>query len=332
MFGTSEGVASLRNHWLTCTMNLLCDILTFGDNIVVQALLAFPLLLSMVLSYRCLRVPDVTMDGSSIIAASLCVFLMRTAGVSLPVAILIGVVAGFSAGILTGILIELFKINGLLAGILNAFVFYSLGLILIGAAFDFQTGTTLFSWLKEQDHAFCAGFPNRLVIHPHVLGFLLGVALALKAAVNWFLRREWGVVLRGAGSNELFLQLRGVNTKRIRILGFGLSNALVGLGAILISMYDGSVQVMRWPGTIIFSLSVAIVGWEAARQLSSRFHVVLTDSAAIILGSILYFFIVRACYTFDIPTALPRLLIALYIVLVLAERKDSWRRIRELLR
>jgi len=313
-------------------MDVLYTTLTFADNILVQALLAFPLLLSMVLSYRCLQVPDVTMDGSSILAASVCVVLMRKMGVDLPLALAAAVAAGFVAGLLTGALVELFKINSLLAGILNAFVFYSLGLLLLGAALDFQTGTTLFSWLKEKDQLFSQGLPNRLVIHPYVLGFLLGIAIVLKVAVDWFLRREWGVVLRGSGSNELFLQLRGVNTKLVRILGFGLANALVGFGATLISMYDGSVQIMRWPGTIIFALSVAIVGWEAARQLGRKFRFPLADSSAIILGSILYYFIVRMCYTFNVPTALPRLLIALYIVLVLAERKGAWRRTRELFR
>jgi len=311
-------------------MEFVFSSFTFADNILVQTLLAFPLLLSMVISYRCLRVPDVTMDGSSVLAASICIVFMRKMGVDMPVAILVAVAAGFLAGLITGAMVVLLRINSLLAGILNAFILYSLSLLLINASLDFESGSTLFSWLKEQDLIFSQRLPNGLVIHPYVLSFLIILAVALKISVDWFLRREWGVVLRGAGSNELVLQLRGINTRKVRILGFGIANALVGFGGTLISMYDGSVQVMRWPGTIIFALSVAIIGWEAARHLLRKFKISLTESSALILGALMYYFIVRACYTFDVPTALPRLFIALYILLVLAEKRDLWRRIREL--
>lgn len=312
-------------------MDILLSTLSFADNITVQALLTFPLLLSMVISYRCLQVPDVTMDGTSILAASVCVVLMKNLGMPLPVALVAAIAVGFLGGILTGILVEIFKINALLAGIMNAFVFYSIGLMLVGASLDFDNGTTIFSWLKENDRIFSQGLSSGLAVHPYMLCFILGIALILKVVVDWFLHREWGVALRGASSNDLFLQLRGVNTKRIRILGFGLANALVGFGATLTSMYEGSVQVARWPGTIIFALSVAIIGWEVSRQMLNRYHIQFNDSTSLIIGAFIYFLIVRVCYTFNAPVALPRLMIALYIILILAERKDALRRFRELL-
>lgn len=312
-------------------MDILTPILSFVDNISVQALLAFPLLLSMVISYRCLRVPDVTMDGSSILAASVCVVMMKSFGASLPVALTVACAVGFIGGVLTGILIEIFKINALLAGIMNAFVFYSISLMLIGASVGFENGSTIFSWSKGNDLLFSKGLSTGYAVHPYMLCLLIGITIALKVFIDWFLRREWGVALRGASSNDLFLQLRGVNTKKIRILGFGLANALVGLGATLISMYDGSVQVERWPGTIIFALSVAIIGWEVSRQLLNRFDIQFKDSTSLIIGSFIYYLIVRVCYTFNAPASFPKLMIALYIILILAERKGAFRRFRELL-
>lgn len=311
-------------------MDFILSLFTFFDNISIQALLAFPLIVSMVISYRYLRVPDVTMDGSSIVAAAVCVILMREFNVSWPIGLLGAIITGFIAGLLTGILIEILKINSLLAGILNAFLLYSIGLLLIGAALDFENGTTAFSWLKGSDRLLSQGFSAKLVIHPYVLVFLLTIVLILKFLLDWFLRREWCVVLKGTTTNEFFLQLRGVNTKRIRIVAFGIANALVGFGAALISMYDGSVQIMRWSGTIIFALSVAIIGWEANRQILHFFKIKLSDTSSIILGAFIYYFIVRICYTFNVPTALPRLLIALYIIIVLAERHGAWRRLREI--
>lgn len=309
-------------------MNAFAGGFSFIDNILVQAFLALPLLLSMVVSYKCLQVPDVTIDGSSILAASLCVALLQKLGIPLPVAIVAGIAGAFAAGVITGILVEVLRINALLAGILNAFVFYSVGLLLVGASLDFEHAT-VFTWVRANDRILTSGLPKNFVIHPLELALLVGIGMVLKLAVDWFLRREWGVALRGAGSNDLPLQLRGVNTKLLRVFGFGIANALVGLGAILTSMYEGSVQVARWPGTIIFALSVAIVGWEGARQFAKLFHVRLKESSAILLGAVLYFLVVRLCYTFNVPTALPRLLIALYIIVVLAERSGLWRRVRE---
>jgi putative ABC transport system permease protein len=312
-------------------MDFLAPILTFGDNVAVQALLAFPVLLSMVITYRCLQVPDVTIDGSSIFSAAVCVVLVRKSGVDLSLAIPIAVGGGVLAGVITGLLIEVLKINSLLAGILNAFVFYSLSLLLIDAALDFESGTTLFSWLKERDFQLGQRLPAKLVVHPYMLGCLIATTAILKGATDWFLTREWGVAMRGAGSKDIVLQLRGVNTRRVRVIGFGIANGLVGLGAVLMSMYDGSVQVMRWPGTIIFALSVSILGWEAAKQLGRWFKVRLRDTTAVLLGALLYYLIVRVCYTLHITTALPRLVIAVYIIAVLANRSGAWRRIRELL-
>lgn len=309
-------------------MNALAGGFSFIDNILLQAFLALPLLLSMVVSYRCLQVPDVTIDGSSILAASLCVVSLQKLGLPLPFAMLAGVIAAFGAGVVTGVLVEVLRINALLAGILNAFIFYSVGLLLIGATADFGS-TTAFTWVRNADRGLTGSLPTGFVVHPFELLLLVGIGILLKLAVDWFLRREWGVALRGAGSNELPLQLRGINTKLLRIVGFGIANAIVGFGAILISMYEGSVQVMRWPGTIIFALSVAIVGWEAASQVNRVLRIRLTESSAILLGALIYFLVVRLCYTFSFPTALPRLLIAAYIIIVLAERNGLWRRLRE---
>ncbi|MCK5018981.1 MAG: hypothetical protein KAS32_18115, partial [Candidatus Peribacteraceae bacterium] len=223
-------------------MDYLLSVFTFSDNILVQALLAFPLLVSMIITYRYIRIPDVTIDGSSIFAAAVCVVLMREFNASWPIGLLGAIIAGFAAGLVTGVLVEIFKINGLLAGILNAFLMYSIGLLLIGAALDFENGTTVFSVLKENDRVISQNFEANLILHPFVLAFLISVVIFLKLSLDWLLRREWFVVLKGTSTNHFFLQLRGVNTKRIRIVAFGIANALVGFGAALISMYDGSVQ------------------------------------------------------------------------------------------
>ena len=58
----------------------------------------------------------------------------------------------------------------------------------------------------------------------------------------------------------------------------------------------------------------------------------MADTSAVLLGAVLYYLVVRACYTFHVPTSLPRLVIAVYIVLVLAEKKGVWRRCREVFR
>ena len=103
-------------------MDIVLSFFTFTDNILIQAFLAFPLLVSMIVSYRYLNVPDVTMDGSSILSAAVCVILMHKFNLSWPIGLASAIMAGFVAGLITGILVEIFRINGLLAGILNAFL------------------------------------------------------------------------------------------------------------------------------------------------------------------------------------------------------------------
>jgi putative tryptophan/tyrosine transport system permease protein len=301
-------------------------IITFTDNVALEALLSFPLLTSLLISYRCLKIPDVTIDGSSVAGAAVCALMIQHE-FSMLLAVTAGILVGFTAGIVTGLLVEVFRIDALLASILNAFVFFSLTVLLIDASISYPRQGTIFSAVQEADLRLT--LPSTLIVHPYTLALLVVTAAALATLCDRFLRTEWGRVIAVAGTNDRVLTLSGVSPARVRVLGLGIANALAAFGAILLSQYEGSVQALRGPGTILFALSVSIIGWEAQRYVRRK-NLPISDSAALILGGLIYFAVVGLCYASSLPVALPKLMIAFYIVGVIAQKSRAWRRFREL--
>ena len=87
--------------------------------------------LGIVISFRILAFPDLTVDGSFALGGAVVARLI-TEGVSPLLSILAAVMCGFAAGCLTGLLNTRLKINSLLAGILMMTMLYSINLRVMG--------------------------------------------------------------------------------------------------------------------------------------------------------------------------------------------------------
>ena len=87
--------------------------------------------LGIVITFRILSFPDLTVDGSFPLGAAVVArFIME--GVPPLYGILLAILAGFVAGCCTGVLYTKLKINSLLAGILMMTVLYSVNLRIMG--------------------------------------------------------------------------------------------------------------------------------------------------------------------------------------------------------
>src|SRR5215831_12574521 len=119
-------------------MTLLLGALTIG---LILSLLA----LGVYISFRIFHFPDITVDGSITLGASLSAILI-VHHVPPLIATLAGGIAGALAGATTGTLHTRFKINGLLAGILVMTALYSINLHIMGQSnVPLLNQTTLFN-------------------------------------------------------------------------------------------------------------------------------------------------------------------------------------------
>jgi putative tryptophan/tyrosine transport system permease protein len=240
--------------------------------------------LGVYLSFRLLRFPDLTVDGSFPLGGAVCA-VMIVAGFNPWVATAGATLAGAAAGLLTGWLNVKLKIMDLLASILVMIGLYSVNLrIMDGPNVPLITDPTLFTLLQPDD------LPD-YILRPMVL---LVIVVLAKLGLDWFFATERGLAIRATGSNARMARAQGINTGAMVLLGMAISNGLVGLAGALFVQTQGGADISMGIGTIVIGLAAVIVGESI---LPSRRIVWAT--LAVVLGAIVYRFFIAAALNSD---------------------------------
>jgi len=240
--------------------------------------------LGVYISFRLLRFPDLTVDGSFPLGGAVCA-VMIVAGFNPWMATLGATLAGAAAGLLTGWLNVRLKIMDLLASILMMIGLYSVNLrIMDGPNIPLITEPTLFTQLQPE------GMED-YVLRPLVL---LVIVVLAKVLLDWFFATERGLAIRATGSNARMARAQGINTGAMVLLGMAISNALVGLAGALFVQTQGGADISMGIGTIVIGLAAVIVGESI---LPSRRIVWAT--LAVVLGAIVYRFFIAAALNSD---------------------------------
>jgi len=233
--------------------------------------------LGIVITFRILAFPDLTVDGSFPLGAAVVARLI-TEGVPPVYSIIAAIICGFLAGCCTGLLNTKLKINSLLAGILMMTILYSVNLRIMGRSnIQLLTVNTLMTPLENLD-------VNRFI---PIIAFFFLVALCIKLLTDMFLHTQLGFAMRATGDNEQMIRTLGVNTDNMTILGIGISNGFVALSGALVAQDQGFSDVGMGIGMIVAGLASIIIG----EALFGKKTVQRLTLAAIV-GSIIYKFII----------------------------------------
>ncbi|MBW1659372.1 MAG: ABC transporter permease [Deltaproteobacteria bacterium] len=229
--------------------------------------------IGIVISFRILAFPDLTVDGSFPLGAAVTA-KMIICGYHPLLGIVVAVAAGFCAGYATGFLNTRLKINSLLAGILIMTILYSVNLRIMGRSnIQLLTYHTLFTPMENLQI-------SRFYL---VIPFFLIVAYGLKILLDLFLHTDMGMAMRATGDNEQMIRSLGVNTDKMTLLGLGISNAFIALAGALVAQDQGFADVGMGIGTIVAGLAAIIIGETLVRAKSVR-----AFTLAAIIGSIVY--------------------------------------------
>ena len=225
------------------------------------------------LTFRILDFPDLTVDGSLPLGASISAVAI-TSGVNPYLSLLLALAGGFLAGMVTAVLNTKFKILHLLASILTMIALYSINIrIMAGPNVALLGSATVF------DAVTGFGIPT------HFAGLIIfgSFAVLVVCFVVWFLSTELGQAILATGDNPQMIRSLGVNTDAIVILGVGISNALVALSGALVAQNQGAADVGMGIGTIVAGLASVIIGETVfgCRTIARAF-------IAALLGSIVY--------------------------------------------
>lgn len=302
---------------------------------VIYAIMA----LGVYLSFRVLDFPDLTVDGSFVTGAGISAMLIVN-GTSPILATLIGALAGFIAGCITGLLHTKGKINALLAGILMMIALYSINLrfmgqptvsllnesTLVSQIQSLWAGTGIDSALNSMLQFFGA---DRVPTTWSIFIVMTILTIAIKFALDYFLKTEVGLAIRATGDNQKMIRSLSANTNFLIIVGIGLSNALVALSGALVGQLGGFANLNMGIGMIVIGLASVIIG-EALFGKKTIARVTL----AVILGAVIYRIVVTLALRVDFLESSDLKLITAVLVIaalvtpkVLQARREKKRRL-----
>ncbi|HFE0737725.1 TPA: ABC transporter permease [Streptococcus agalactiae] len=252
---------------------------------VSQGLLWGILGLGIYLTFRILKFPDMTTEGSFPLGGAVCVTLMNQ-GVNPILATILGMLSGMLAGFVTGLLYTKGKIPTILAGILVMTSCHSIMLMVMKRA---NLGLNEIQTLKD-----FLSFSNDLNLL--VLG-LIAILLAISALI-YFLYTRLGQAYIATGDNPDMAKSFGIDTDKMEMLGLIVSNGLIALSGALVSQQDGYADVSKGIGVIVIGLASIIIG----EVLYSTGLTLFERLIAIVVGSILYQFLITAVITLGFNT------------------------------
>jgi len=233
--------------------------------------------LGIVISFRILAFPDLTVDGSFALGGAVVARLISE-GVPPLYGILLAVICGFLAGCCTGFLNTRLKINSLLAGILMMTILYSVNLrIMARSNIQLLTVSTVLTPLENLQ-------VNRFI---PIIAFFFLVSFIIKFLTDMFFHTQLGFAMRATGDNEQMIRTLGVNTDNMTVLGLGISNAFVALSGCLVAQDQGFSDIGMGIGMIVAGLAAIIIGETLVGKSS-----VQRMTLAAIVGSIIYKFII----------------------------------------
>lgn len=241
---------------------------------LVQSLLYAFVALAIMIPFRTLALPDLTVEGSFPLGGCLAATLITT-GLDPFTGTLFAIAAGFLAGTATALVHLYFKIPSLLAGILIATMIWSV---------DLRTMGMPNLSLPLELSLFDAVSPQILLNIWLQVALFAAIVVVLVGALIVFYRTEIGLSLRCVGANARVSPALGINSRRYVVLGFGIANALAALGGALVVQQQGYADVTMGFGVLVNGLAGLIIGEAIVGRVT-----VTRQLIAPVVGSVIYY-------------------------------------------
>ncbi len=265
---------------------------------IIYAIMA----LGVFISFRTLNMPDLTVDGSFVLGAAVSA-VMTTNGAPFG-GLLLAFIAGCAGGGVTALLHTKLKIQAILAGILTQLALYSINL-------KVMSNKSYISLLnKENIFTPFEGLLQKEYVKIIVSVLILIIILIL---IFLFLKTTLGFVLRATGDNSQMVRALGTNTDFTIFLGLALSNGLVALSGAVIAPYQSFADISMGTGMVVIGLASVIIG-EAVFGTRT----LLRRLISVILGSILYRFVIAFALELGMPPTDLKLVSAVIVALALS--------------
>lgn len=298
------------------------------DNSLLQGLGYGLAGIGVVLTFRILRYPDLTADGSFLLGAT--VFAALLSGqYGWPAALAAAMVSGAAAGVVTGVISERAGVNRLLAGILTTMIAYSIAFHVLSSRSNVSLidQLTPFTAAERLDARFVD-----LSIHPFSVLSSAVVAILVGLVLIVVLRSDLGLSLRGSGDNPLLARALGRSPECWTYLALAIGNSLIALAGALVTSRQGFADVNMGAGIVIVLIAGLLIGEDAVRwfRLEPRNSMVVRVATPVV-GACLYFLLYLAVLRassvglvpFQIQPTDLKLLSALVLIVTIGKRRSK---------
>lgn len=286
-------------------------------SILEQGLIYGILALGLLITYRILDFPDLTVDSSFPLGAVVTAVLTLK-GMPAWATLFFALLAGALAGLVTGLIHVKCHVRDLLSGIITMTGLYSINLSIAGKANlpIFSCRNTLFR------NDLTRSLPAWLSPYATVL-LILFIALLAKLLLDWFLKTKAGYLLRAAGDNAAVVTTLARDQGIVKIMGLMIANALVALSGAVMCQQQRFFDISMGTGTMVIGLASVIIGTNLFRRASF-----MKSTTMVLLGSILY----KACVSIAISMGLEathmKLITAVLFLLILVLSQTKRKKVR----
>lgn len=284
------------------------------------------MVLGVFITFRILKIPDLTVDGS--ITLGMAVSAMLTNAGHPILAIIIALAAGALAGSCTAFFQTKVKIPSILAGIMTMSALYSINLMIM------NNGTPNISILGA-DTVFSL-FQDMTGLSKHAALIIVGLIICgiVVALVEFFFTTHTGLCICATGDNEEMVRATSVSTTKMKWIALALANGCVAISGAVYTQYMGYADVTAGSGTIVIGFASVIIGETLCVKRSLPIGFI-----SAIVGSVAYRLIIAVAIKTNLfPTYFLKLISVLIIAVALAvgpvkaamaERRNKTRRERE---
>lgn len=280
--------------------------MTLIISVFEQGMIYAVMALGMYITYKILDFPDMTVDGSFPLGASLSAVLISQ-GMNPYLTLLLSFAAGLVAGTITGLIHVKLKVRDILASIIMMTALYSVNLRIAGKAnLPIYNCDNIYN-NRVMDRIFAgvlAPYKNLIVIAV--------IVLLVKCVLDWYLKTKSGYLLKAVGDNETLVTSMGIDKGKIKILGLAIANGLVSLSGSMFAQQQRFFDASMGVGTAVIGLASVIIGTALFGQISA-----FGFSISVILGSILYKGCVAAAIRIGLQSTDLKLVTAVLFLLIL---------------
>ena len=284
--------------------------------ILEQGLIYGILALGLLITYRILDFPDLTVDSSFPLGAAVSAVLTLQ-GMPPALTLLCGMLSGAVAGLITGFIHVKCKVRDLLSGIITMTALYSINLRIAGKANVPIFGTdTLFR------SEFTRALPAWIGDYSTVILILL-ITLAAKLLLDLFLKTKAGYLLRAAGDNTSVVTTLSKDQGSVKIVGLMIANALVALAGAVMCQQQRFFDISMGTGTMVIGLASVIIGTNLFKNFSF-----MKSTTMAIIGSILYKGCVSLAISLGMEATDMKLITAVLFLLILVAGQAKRKKVR----